>query len=235
MLATVVSESAKKSLQACGIPARAGRLGVEEFVALISEMGARRIIDASHPFAEEAHRTAMEAARQAGIPYIRYERPGVLATSHPLLTVVDSYEQAARIAKEKKGRIMLTTGVKTLPLFAQWLLGDADIELCCRVLPRKENMELCEKLGFSQKQIIAMQGPFRKELNAALYRHFQTTLMITKESGAVGAVDEKVSAALELGIEVILIRRPAIAFGEVYHSFAEVLQAIEERGGANDE
>jgi precorrin-6A/cobalt-precorrin-6A reductase len=226
LTATVVTDSAKESLERSGIPVRVGRLSVDGFVRLIEEIGAERIIDASHPFAEEAHRTAMEAAKKADIPYVRFERPGLVYDNHPLITIVNSYEEAARIAKEKKGNIMLTTGSKTLEIFAEYLLGDPEINVCCRMLPRKDNMEKCEALGFPQKNIIAMQGPFIRELNVALYKQYGTTLMITKESGKVGAVDEKVTAALELGIEVIIISRPQIEFGEVYTDFEGVLSAL---------
>jgi precorrin-6A/cobalt-precorrin-6A reductase len=227
LTATVVTESAKESLEQSGIPVRVGRLPVEGFVSLIKEIDAKCIIDASHPFAEEAHRTAMEAAKRVNIPYIRFERPGLVYDNHPLITIVNSYEEAARIAKERKGNIMLTTGSKTLEVFAKYLLDDPEINVCCRMLPRKDNMEKCEALGFPQKNIIAMQGPFIKELNVALYRQYRTTLMITKESGKVGAVDEKVTAAIELGIEVIIISRPQIEFGEVYTDFEGILARVE--------
>lgn len=227
LVATVVTESAKESLGKSGIPVHVGRLSLEGFLSFIEEQGIHRIIDASHPFAEEAHRTAMEAAKRATIPYIRYERPGLVYDNHPLITVVNSYEEAALLAKERKGNIMLTTGSKTLEVFAKHLLDDPEIQVCCRMLPRRDNMEKCEALGFTQKNIIAMQGPFSKELNGALFRHYQTTLMITKESGKVGSVDEKITAALEMGIPVILISRPQIEFGEVYTDCQDVLRALE--------
>ena len=95
---------------------------------------------------------------------------------------------------------MLTTGSKTLKIFADHLIGLPDTRLIARMLPRQDNMEKCEELGIEQKNIVAMQGPFSKELNKALYNHYKVTLMITKESGKVGAVDEKLEAALEMGI-----------------------------------
>ncbi|MNC71552.1 cobalt-precorrin-6x reductase [compost metagenome] len=53
--------------------------------------------------------------------------------------------------------------------------------------------------------------------------------MITKESGAEGSVDEKVYAALDMGLYVILIARPETpfgAFGGVYDSFAGISDAV---------
>jgi len=71
-----------------------------------------------------------------------------------------------------------------------------------------------------------MQGPFSKELNKALYDHYGVNVMVTKESGKEGAVDEKVEAALEKGIEVIMIRRPKVDYGVCYHTYGEVLRHL---------
>lgn len=121
---------------------------------------------------------------------------------------------------------MLTTGSKTLEIFANKLLPLNDVRVICRMLPRIDNMQKCEQLGFPQKNIVAMQGPFSKELNIALFKHFGVTLMITKESGKVGAVDEKIEAAKELGIETIVIKRPIIEFGHVFSEMEEIVNWI---------
>ncbi|MNH46896.1 cobalt-precorrin-6x reductase [compost metagenome] len=54
--------------------------------------------------------------------------------------------------------------------------------------------------------------------------------MITKESGAEGSVDEKLRAALDMGLYVILITRPQLLFdgtGGVYNSFDELADAVQ--------
>lgn len=231
LLATVVTESAATSLRHAEIDCHIGRLNVEQMMALCKQKGCDKIVDASHPFAEEASKTAMSVAKTLSIPYIRYERQNE-QYDHPLITAVDTYEEAAMLAKEKGGTIMLTTGSKTLGTFTKHLLGDERIRFLARMLPNKENMEKCESLGVVQKDIIAIQGPFTKELNAALYKQYDVTLMITKESGKVGSVDEKIESALELNIEIILIKRPKIAYGQAYATFEEVERALAVEGGA---
>ncbi|UOF89800.1 precorrin-6A reductase [Fodinisporobacter ferrooxydans] len=226
LLASVVTESAAKSLQDAGIEVRAGRLDTAAMVDVLKSSNARLLVDASHPFAEEAHRTAMAAAKACGIEYVRFERAAAMYDDSPGVTVVDTYEQAAELAYARKGSVMLTTGSKTLQIFTRRLLQDPDIRLVARMLPRQDNMEKCEQLGMEQKNIIAMQGPFSKALNEALYRHFGTTLMITKESGQVGAVDEKVRAALDMGISVIVIGRPKIEYGTSFSTIDGVADAV---------
>lgn len=228
LLTTVVTDSAAKSMDEAGLPVLTGRLTADALAALVRERGIRTIVDATHPFAEEASRNAIAAAQQAGVPYIRFERDRIAIDRHSLVTFADDYEQAAELAAERKGVVMLTTGSKTLHIFAKRLLGLPGTTLVARMLPRRDNMEKCEELGLEQKNIVAMQGPFSKELNRALYAHYNVTLMITKESGKVGAVDEKLESALELGIETIVIGRPAIEYGTYFGDFEGVIGKLNE-------
>jgi precorrin-6A/cobalt-precorrin-6A reductase len=225
LLTTVVTENAGKEMEKAGLPVRVGRLPEEALIELITEQNVNAVVDASHPFAEEASKNAISAAEKTGVPYIRYERESKSYVHEKLLTV-SSYEDAAQLAAEKKGVVMLLTGSKTLQIFTEELLDDADIRLLVRMLPRKDNMEKCEALGFPQKNIIAIQGPFTKEFNQALYKQYGVTLMVTKESGKQGSVDEKVEAALELGIETIVIERPKINYGTVHSSFSGILEEL---------
>ena len=196
-LASVVTESAARRLREAGIAVRVGRLNLEAMGALLKTPTIKVLVDASHPFAEEAHRTAQQAAKIAGIAYVRYER-APKAYDHPFVTLVDTYEEAARVALDRRGSVMLTTGGKTIGIFTKLLLGLPDVRLVIRLLPNAENMEKCTQLGMDARNIVGMQGPFSRELNQALYRHYRTTLMVTKESGDQGAMDEKVEAALLL-------------------------------------
>ncbi|MBP1156839.1 MULTISPECIES: precorrin-6A reductase [unclassified Paenibacillus] len=226
LLSTVVTESAAKSLEEAGIPVQIGRLDAGGMAELIRTRGVQVVVDASHPFAEEASRQAMAAALQSEVPYIRYERERGTYEGHPRLIFVDDYEQAAELAAERRGVIMLTTGSKTLHIFAERLIGLPDTRLVARMLPRKDNMDKCEQLGVEQKNIVAMQGPFSKELNQALYRHYGVTTVITKESGKIGAVEEKLAAALEMDIDTIVIGRPQLDYGVVYSEFEGVLEEL---------
>lgn len=227
VLTSVVTDNAAKRLSEVGLEVHVGRLTAEEMVKVIKGHGCRVVVDGSHPYADQASQNAVQAARKANIPYIRYEREQQ-RFEHPHIIWVDDYEQAAEVAAQKKGVIMLTTGSKTVDIFARRLLGIPEVTLVVRLLPRKENMEKCEQLGIEQRHIVAMQGPFSKALNLALYDHYGVNVMVTKESGKAGAVDEKVDAALEKGIEVIMIKRPKVDYGVCYHTYGEVLQHLKQ-------
>jgi precorrin-6A/cobalt-precorrin-6A reductase len=231
LLTTVVTENAAKSMEEVGLPVRTGRMNADEICDLIQKENFKAVVDASHPFAEEASRNALAGAKAAGVPYIRYERASSEEKANPLITKVQDYAAAAELAAEHKGVVMLTTGSKTLQIFAEKLIGLPDVRMIARMLPRKDNMEKCEALGVEQKNIVAIQGPFSKELNAALYKQYGVTLMITKESGKVGSVDEKLEAALELGIPTIMITRPKIDYGTVFSEFNQIIEALKEKIG----
>lgn len=233
LLTTVVTENAAIELRQADIDVRVGRLTDAEMTRLIEEKAIKAVVDASHPFAEEASRNAIKAAEQTNVPYIRYERDSQ-TYQYEKLTIVDSYQAAAEIASQKKGVIMLTTGSKTLQIFTEKLLNMPEVRLLARMLPRLDNLEKCEKLGFPQKNIIAIQGPFTKEFDRALYQQYGVTLMITKESGQIGSVNEKVAAAKELGIEIILIGRPQMNYGQVYRNFSNVVEALKSCDAAID-
>ncbi|SMO90662.1 precorrin-6A reductase [Melghirimyces algeriensis] len=222
LLATVVTENAANELKKQGLNVHVGRLSGEEIAKMIEKYGAEAVVDASHPFAEEASKNTIQGADIADVPYIRYERESQTFEKQHMV-MVNSYEEAAIQAAEKKGVIMLTTGSKTLQIFTEKLLHLPDTRVIARMLPRKDNMEKCERLGLPQKNIVAVQGPFTKEFNKALYRQYGVTLMVTKESGKVGSVDEKVEAAIELGIETVMIKRPKVHYRTVYSNFSDVI------------
>lgn len=228
LLASVVTPSAAERLQEASIPTRTGRLDQQSMIQLLQDIGCRAVVDASHPFAEQAHANGRAAAAALGLPYYRYERPSRAYESHPRLIRCHSYEEAALQAKQLKGSVMLTTGGKTLEIFARQLMGDPEITLTVRLLPCQENIEKCQSMGIQQRNIIGMQGPFSRELNEALYRQYGTQVMITKESGAEGSVDEKLYSALDMGLHVILIARPPARGAAVFDSFAALADVLEQ-------
>ena len=69
-------------------------------------------------------------------------------------------------------------------------------------------VEACQKLGFEGNHLIAMQGPFSCQLNKALIEQFHIRYLVTKDGGAAGGFAEKVQAAAETGVQLVVLRRP---------------------------
>ena len=78
-----------------------------------------------------------------------------------------------------------------------------------RILPSHESLAACEALGIPHRNIIAMQGPFSEELNAAVIRQYRVRYVVTKDGGGPGGFPEKAAAAKETGAQLIVLRRPA--------------------------
>ena len=74
--------------------------------------------------------------------------------------------------------------------------------------------------------IVALQGPFSKELNMALFREFQADVMVTKNSGSVGGTDSKISAAMDLGMTVVVVQRPPLSGQQVFCSVPDLLEYL---------
>ena len=180
-------------------------LDLEAMMELINLKGVIKVIDATHPFAEEVSKNAREACRLAGIEYERLEREGSdIKTGGGVLFARDT-EEAVQLASGYKGNIFLTVGSSKLEYYTRSLDPD---RLIVRILPVKASLEKCLDLGIPPKNIIAMQGPFDEEINKLLFRRYQAVLIITKDSGPAGGVAEKITAARALNIPVILISRP---------------------------
>ena len=202
------------------------RMDQDEMETYLKDHAIDLVVDATHPFADLVSKNAIAAAQAVGIPYLRFERP--LSKADPRIQQVTSLAQACQKAEslwQEKGHgvedhIYLATGSKTVGDFSQ-VLGPE--RLVVRVLPVASVVKHCEAAGLSAGQIHAIKPPYSKALNTELYKKVNAQIMITKESGQAGGMDEKVSAALDRGMDVIEITRPYVAYPKMTHAIDEVL------------
>ncbi len=207
------------------IQVRTGRLTEEQMEALLAGTSFRAAVDATHPFAVEASKNIAQACAAQHLECLRLLRQEDSAEPTPetggVKTVyVDSAEEAVRYLNQQSGNIFLTTGSKELSAYVQGLWDLT--RLYVRILPVGAEVERCRMLGLSGKQIICMQGPFSKELNAAMLREIQASVLVTKETGKAGGFSEKLLAAAQTGANVLVIRRPK----EAGYSMQEILKRL---------
>ncbi|MEQ6359269.1 precorrin-6A reductase [Thermoanaerobacter thermohydrosulfuricus] len=182
------------------------------------------VVDATHLFAKDISINAINAYNKTGIKYIRYERKSLYYYN---AIVVESCEEAAEECK-KYGSIFLTVGSKNLEKFkVLWEIGK---KVTARVLPLSSVIKKCEDLGLKPKDIIAMEGPFTKELNYQMFKERNAEVVVTKESGIVGGVLEKFEAAKMLGIPVILIKRPDVNYPVVVTDVDSLINEVTKSG-----
>lgn len=203
--------------EAPGITVHSGRMDVTAMAACLQ--GAALCIDATHPYATQATEHIRTAAAAAQVPYKR-----LLRRESPIpegsLVVADA-GAAVRYLAGTVGNILLTTGSKSLPLFAP--LGGQ--RLYPRVLPQHESLTACEAAGIPHRNIVAMQGPFSEALNLALIRQFQIKYLVTKDGGRNGGFSEKAAAAAAGGATLIVLRRPADS-GEDYEAIVQFCREV---------
>lgn len=179
-------------------------LDEKEIMALIECEKVTKVVDATHPYAQEISSNIKAACEQLNIPVEKRVRDSYF-DADAYATFAEDYETAAKTLAETSGNILLTIGSRRLKPFAEHI----DMaRMIIRVLPTSEVLLECEALGFAPKQIIAIQGPFSSGFNSRIYEDYDIKHMVTKDSGKQGGVEKKVLPALERGVQVVVIKRP---------------------------
>jgi len=223
-----------------GVTVWAGRAGVEARRQALVASGARALIDATHPYAGTISQQLIALSRELDIEYLRYERPSTLLAGAPAqcadntregasaFELCASPEHAAQRAIAQGQRIFLATGSKDLAAFLQ-APGAADKKWFVRITAEPDFIQRAIELGVPRSQICAMQGPFSQAFNTALWQDWQIDCVVTKDSGEAGGFDAKAAAAAALGIPLLVIERPQVAYPAVVASFDAVLEHLNRR------
>ncbi len=201
-----------------------GPLSAEQKQQLMDEHNFACIVDATHPFAMHISESVAALAANHGVDLLRIEREQI-ESGHWI--GVASAEEAAAYLAGTTGNILLTTGSKDLATFTQAIPG-FETRLWVRVLPVQESLTHAAQLGIPTDHIIAMQGPFTQAFNSALVRELNIAHLVTKQSGTTGGFAEKVAAADECNIELVVIVRPAQEAGL---SLEDAKRELEKRYG----
>jgi precorrin-6A/cobalt-precorrin-6A reductase len=183
------------------LPVRVGGFGgVEGLVAHMRVESITHVIDATHPFAAQMSRNAVEACAATGISMIALEREPWAAAMGDRWTHVPDLPGAVVALGEAPRRVFLAIGRQNLKAFDtapqhHYLLRLVDPPTEPLALPRAE--------------AVIARGPFTVEGDLALLQAHGIEVIVAKNAGGVGA-EAKLVAARELGLPVILIDRPLV-------------------------
>ena len=192
-----------------------GRMDRKQIEEFLRNEGYGIVVDATHPYAKvvtENLRGAVAALqtseKKAQFPiYLRLEREisETPEAEDPAVSIryFESNADCAKVLENTEGNILLTTGSKELATYCA--SGRLHDRLYVRILPGRESLELCMEQGIKGRQILALQGPFSTEMNAAILKQYDIRHMVTKNSGRTGGYREKLEAAKMLGIPVYVI------------------------------
>ena len=195
------------------------RLTEEEMEALLAQERFDLVVDATHPYAAEVTENIARACRGVGVEYLRLLREAD-ALPEGAVYFPDT-EAAVNWLAETEGNILLTTGSKELAKYAA-LPGFAR-RVYARVLPMEASLSACRAAGLGPDRIIAMQGPFSREMNAALLEAVSAKYLVTKDTGGTGGFGEKAAAARDAGAVLVVVGRPAQREGLGFEETASLL------------
>lgn len=203
------ARSILKSVKNQGFQVIQGELAESSIAEKIDEYRVELIIDATHPFAINLTASAKKTAAAKGVPYLRFKRPDYELPDDKLIVRSSDFERAAASIRQFGQVIFLSIGSKHLRVFVNAKRRDQVI--IARVLPTKEAIDNCLRLGIESKNIIAAQGPFSPALNMSFLKEYGASVMVTKNSGVTGGLAAKVEAALALRLPLIVVDRPDAA------------------------
>ena len=180
----------------------ANRMDLAEMKNFIQEKKPACVIDATHPYATVVTETVQAACKAQATEYIRLVRP---AASKGDYILVNDFTEAVELLNQLEGNIFLTTGSKNLPDFTG--VKNFAERIALRVLPMENSLKTALELGYAPKNIVCMQGPFSEELDVAMFKKFNASYVVTKDSGSVGGFEEKVRAAALCNAKLIVVGR----------------------------
>jgi precorrin-6A/cobalt-precorrin-6A reductase len=181
------------------VPVRRGGFGGAAGLAdyLIGER-IDALIDATHPYASVISANAVAAAHEAKVPCVALRRAPWVAVAGDRWIEVSDAAAAVRALGPAPRRVFVALGRQELAPFAQAPQHSYLIRSVDPVDP---------PLRLPHVTYLTARGPFSEAEDRALMIAHQIEIVVAKNSGG-DATYGKIGAARELGIEVVMLRRP---------------------------
>ena len=181
------------------VPVRSGGFGgAAGLASYLASEGVDFLIDATHPYASMISNNAVEAARQTSVPLLVLRRPPWIATAGDRWTEVSDVREAVRALGTIPRRAFVALGRNELAALNE---APQHFYLIRSVDP------VDPPLPLPRVAYVTGRGPFSEADDRALMTEYRIEAVIAKNSGG-SATYGKIAAARELGIGVIMLRRP---------------------------
>lgn len=225
IVVTTATEYGGKLLENLPVKVVCKKLTYPMMLEFIESEKVDKIVDISHPYAVEVSQNALRASRKKNIEYFRFER-GEISFLPKKYSEFDNIEYLIDYIEGVEGNILVTLGSNNIPHFSHL----KNLSTCYfRILPKWDMVKRCEDVGILPKNIIAMQGPFSKNMNKAMIEQYDIRYLVTKQAGDTGGEREKIEAADEMGVEVVFLTRPNIDYPNCYNEIDELVEVINKK------
>lgn len=174
----------------------------DELVGYLREGGFGAIVDASHGFDGSVTRTGVEAARLLGLPHLRLARPIWDAGENPRWRAAPDVRTAMQMIPPG-ARVFSATGWDSLPAYAEFPGA--------RLLLRQTRGR-ARPMPFDFVEPVFGLPPFTVHSERQLFEGMGVDIVICRNLGG-DASRPKLDAAIQLGLDVILIDPPAAPEG----------------------
>lgn len=196
------------------LPIRIGGFGgVSGLADFVRREGITHVIDATHPFAAEMSRNAVEACAQTVTPLIALERASWTGAPGDNWIEVGDVNAAVAVLPEAPARVFLAIGRQHIAPFA----ARPQHAYTLRFVDPPD-----APLPFAA-DVIVSRGPFALDGELEMMRTQGIAWIVARNSGGDGA-RAKIDAARMLGLPVIMISRPNLPERLRVESVAEVMQ-----------
>jgi len=177
--------------------------------------GADVVVDASHGFDGRMSHLGFQAAMTLGLPFLCYARPGWPLDVDRQLREVGEVQDAVALSG---ARVFSATGWASLPEYAGFT-GE-------KVYLRQTTAHN-RPAPFDFVELVFGRAPFSIADERQILRDLRIDTLICRNLGGRASFP-KVAAALELGLEILLVARPALpARASVVHSVDAVLDWLD--------
>jgi len=190
--------------------------GAEGLAAYLVRERIAAVVDATHPFASRISANAVAACQSTAVPLVVLTRPAWTREAGDRWIEVATMEEAVGALGTAPRTVFLTQGRLQLAAFARapqhrYIVRAIDPPTEIGALP------FC--------RIILARGPFGLADELALMKDERIDALVTKNSGG-DSTYAKVEAARTLGIEVVILRRPAAPEAKTLHDLDAVMTWI---------
>jgi precorrin-6A/cobalt-precorrin-6A reductase len=174
-----------------------------------------RVIDATHPFADQMSRHAVAACSRLALPLLILTREPWQKQADDTWTEVANLDEAVRRLGDTPMRVFLTIGRLGLAAFAR---APQHFYLVRTIDPP-------DVAGLPSHRLILARGPFVAEDEERLMRDACIDVLVTKNSGGP-ATYAKMIAARRLGVPAIVVMPPAPPHVRVVHDVESALRFL---------